>query len=495
MVHPIDGTARHFPLTPVELLTHRDWVRRFCAGLVGESNADDVAQDTWIAAVRRGRSGQSRTRAWLASVARSVALAPLTWPTARPLRHAGWAAASVALLSAAAFQLADPVGTPSATIATPVDAPGLQTGQEKNPLAAPATEETQRTSAAVSAPESKSGERPLVAPRVRWTRPGGQSGPPIVVGDRIVHTGKGIALLSADSGEVAWERTAEEFGRWLTVTAVSDELLVAQHASGGYAAFRQKDGTVAWSRSREELGASFHHGGSVSKAEGLFVLPTTSGLAALRTGDGAIVWTSDLGAAAEDRPAVVGGRAIAATPSGTVAAVRLRDAVPARRRRLDRVGAHGARARSRDGSVPRRPLRAHGNEPGRSPEGPRRPDRLREPRRAPVRASRERPPTALAHRPARRGTGVGMDRRPRPHLRLVLHSDEEIAFAEADGLNGEDPDARWRVQPFENGHAVYPSHAVRGMPEVASLYLERDALREQLGADVVGCFVAEPTAR
>lgn len=60
--------------TPIErLLAERHWVRRLAVELVGESYADDVVQQTWLAAMRRPPSAPGRERAWLRSVVRKAA--------------------------------------------------------------------------------------------------------------------------------------------------------------------------------------------------------------------------------------------------------------------------------------------------------------------------------------------------------------------------------------------------------------------------------------
>ena len=56
------------------LLEHADWVRALARTLVQEASAaEDVVQETWLAALRSGRPGDRPIRAWLTAVARNVA--------------------------------------------------------------------------------------------------------------------------------------------------------------------------------------------------------------------------------------------------------------------------------------------------------------------------------------------------------------------------------------------------------------------------------------
>ncbi|HJZ86541.1 MAG TPA: sigma-70 family RNA polymerase sigma factor [Polyangia bacterium] len=60
------------PVPPEELLTHAAWLRRLAASLVGPArDADDLAQDTWVAALRRPPRGDRPLRPWLAAVLRN----------------------------------------------------------------------------------------------------------------------------------------------------------------------------------------------------------------------------------------------------------------------------------------------------------------------------------------------------------------------------------------------------------------------------------------
>src|SRR5262245_4080883 len=55
-----------------ELLGHAGWLRRLATSLVRDPGAaDDLVQDTWIAALRRPPAAEPR--AWLARVARNLA--------------------------------------------------------------------------------------------------------------------------------------------------------------------------------------------------------------------------------------------------------------------------------------------------------------------------------------------------------------------------------------------------------------------------------------
>ncbi|HEX6883735.1 MAG TPA: RNA polymerase sigma factor, partial [Planctomycetota bacterium] len=57
-----------------ELLTHAGWVRRVATALVRDPGAaDDLAQEVWLRALEKRPEGLANPRAWLASVARSLA--------------------------------------------------------------------------------------------------------------------------------------------------------------------------------------------------------------------------------------------------------------------------------------------------------------------------------------------------------------------------------------------------------------------------------------
>ena len=62
------------PAVDIEtLLAHRDWLRALAMSLVGdESRADDVVQDTWLAALRRPPRDAGASKSWLRAVAKNV---------------------------------------------------------------------------------------------------------------------------------------------------------------------------------------------------------------------------------------------------------------------------------------------------------------------------------------------------------------------------------------------------------------------------------------
>src|SRR5437879_6373485 len=60
------------PLPPEALLAHRQWVRELARRLVAdESAADDLEQQTWLAALRSSPRHGGSPKAWLATVLRS----------------------------------------------------------------------------------------------------------------------------------------------------------------------------------------------------------------------------------------------------------------------------------------------------------------------------------------------------------------------------------------------------------------------------------------
>src|SRR5947207_15701623 len=71
----IPGTNMDAAPIPVEtLLAHRDWVRAVARAVVRDPNAaDDVEQETWLAALRTPPRNESSLRGWLGAVARSRA--------------------------------------------------------------------------------------------------------------------------------------------------------------------------------------------------------------------------------------------------------------------------------------------------------------------------------------------------------------------------------------------------------------------------------------
>jgi RNA polymerase sigma-70 factor (ECF subfamily) len=57
-----------------ELLRHAAWIRRLALGLVGDAAlAEDLVQDTWLAALRRRPSADQPLRPWLGTVLRNAA--------------------------------------------------------------------------------------------------------------------------------------------------------------------------------------------------------------------------------------------------------------------------------------------------------------------------------------------------------------------------------------------------------------------------------------
>lgn len=59
--------------TAEELLAHAGWLRRLALRLVGDADAaDDLVQETWIAASRRGPEARESLRPWLAKVLRDA---------------------------------------------------------------------------------------------------------------------------------------------------------------------------------------------------------------------------------------------------------------------------------------------------------------------------------------------------------------------------------------------------------------------------------------
>lgn len=61
------------PLPPEALLEHAAWLRRLASGLVrGDGDAEDLVQETWLAALRRPPSAEGSTRGWLGEVLRNA---------------------------------------------------------------------------------------------------------------------------------------------------------------------------------------------------------------------------------------------------------------------------------------------------------------------------------------------------------------------------------------------------------------------------------------
>src|SRR5262245_2956209 len=59
---------------PETLLTHGDFVRALARSLLDEHRAEDVVQQTWVAALERPPRAPGRLRAWLAIVAKNFAV-------------------------------------------------------------------------------------------------------------------------------------------------------------------------------------------------------------------------------------------------------------------------------------------------------------------------------------------------------------------------------------------------------------------------------------
>src|SRR2546421_12875536 len=70
--------------TAEDLLAHAGWLHRLAARLVSSAEADDVVQDTWVAAMRSPPSRDRPARPWLAPVMRNLARNRAR--TARPWR-------------------------------------------------------------------------------------------------------------------------------------------------------------------------------------------------------------------------------------------------------------------------------------------------------------------------------------------------------------------------------------------------------------------------
>src|SRR5262245_23332549 len=60
--------------SPEALLEHATWLRALARSLVGDAAlADDLTQETWVAALRRPPEGDRDVRPWLGTVLRNVA--------------------------------------------------------------------------------------------------------------------------------------------------------------------------------------------------------------------------------------------------------------------------------------------------------------------------------------------------------------------------------------------------------------------------------------
>ena len=69
---PASGTSVAHPPQPEALLTHLDFVRRLARSLLAEQ-ADDVAQETWLASLRRPSRAPGTTGTGSRSTARNAA--------------------------------------------------------------------------------------------------------------------------------------------------------------------------------------------------------------------------------------------------------------------------------------------------------------------------------------------------------------------------------------------------------------------------------------
>jgi RNA polymerase sigma factor (sigma-70 family) len=65
--------SKETAMDPEALLAHRDFVRSLARQLVRDDRADDVAQETWLAALERRPAADRSLRPWLAAVARNLA--------------------------------------------------------------------------------------------------------------------------------------------------------------------------------------------------------------------------------------------------------------------------------------------------------------------------------------------------------------------------------------------------------------------------------------
>jgi RNA polymerase sigma factor (sigma-70 family) len=110
-------------VTPEELLRHEPYVRRLAAGLVSDPNrAADIAQETWVKALRRPPRNATSLRGWFRKVVRSVAATVLEAETVRTGREAQVeerAAGSSALEEATMHQLRDVLTTELAALDEP----------------------------------------------------------------------------------------------------------------------------------------------------------------------------------------------------------------------------------------------------------------------------------------------------------------------------------------------------------------------------------------
>src|SRR5205814_3468702 len=62
------------PIPLEELVAQREWIARLARALTRDpASADDLEQETWLAAVERPPEDQSRLRGWLGTVMRRAA--------------------------------------------------------------------------------------------------------------------------------------------------------------------------------------------------------------------------------------------------------------------------------------------------------------------------------------------------------------------------------------------------------------------------------------
>ncbi|MCP3917733.1 MAG: sigma-70 family RNA polymerase sigma factor [bacterium] len=66
-------SARPAPLQIEDLLDHAEWIGRLARRLVGDAHADDLVQETWLAALRTRPRTDRSLRPWLARVVRNFA--------------------------------------------------------------------------------------------------------------------------------------------------------------------------------------------------------------------------------------------------------------------------------------------------------------------------------------------------------------------------------------------------------------------------------------
>ncbi len=84
------------------LLAHGDWLRRMAAGLVRGADAEDLAQEAWIAAMRSPPDVARPARPWLAEVLRNLARMRARAAARRARREEGAALEAAALARAVA---------------------------------------------------------------------------------------------------------------------------------------------------------------------------------------------------------------------------------------------------------------------------------------------------------------------------------------------------------------------------------------------------------